>query len=247
MAKPYPITKMLWVPSALVYCVSLCSAYTPGKFYYHSPTKERVIGLTFDDGPGPFTPRILQFLKEHHIHGTFFLEGDQVPSYPQFVRQVRDEGHEIGNHTFSHWDFHKVKKAPASVLTKELAQTEEAIRKALQDPQFHCQIVRMPYGYFNKSWLLSALKDQGYALVHWTFGTDWFLKKSADQMAQEYIKNASAGGIFLFHDGGKHREKTFAALQAVIPALEKKGYRFVSAQELLNPESPKENAPSAKP
>ena len=58
--------------------------YQPGKFYYQGHTKEKVIALTFDDGPGPFTPQILGLLKEHHARATFFMEGDQIPSYPQY-------------------------------------------------------------------------------------------------------------------------------------------------------------------
>ena len=77
---------------------------------------------------------------------------------------------------------------------------------------------------------------KGYALVHWTFGTDWFLKKTPEQMAGEYIQNAHPGAIFLFHDGGRHREKTLAALRIVMPALEQKGYRFVAAEDLFNGE-----------
>jgi peptidoglycan-N-acetylglucosamine deacetylase len=205
-------------------------AYTPGKFYYQGHTREKIIALTFDDGPGVFTPPILDYLKEHHIRATFFMEGDQVPSYPGYAKQVADAGHEIGNHTWSHFDFHKVKKDPAETFTRELTLTENAVEKATG---VRTVILRMPYGYYNKTWLLPALKSRGYALVHWTFGTDWLLKKSSDQMAAEYIQNAHPGAIFLFHDGGRHREKTFAALKIVIPTLEQRGYRFVAAEDLL--------------
>ena len=91
----------------------------------------------------------------------------------------------------------------------------------------------MPHGYYNKTWLLPTLKEKGYALVHWTFGTDWFLKKTPEQMAAEYIQNARPGAVFLLHDGGRHREKTLAALKIMMPALEQKGYRFVAAEDLF--------------
>ena len=204
--------------------------YQPGKFYYQGHTKEKIIALTFDDGPGPFTPQILDLLKEHHARATFFMEGDQIPSYPQYAKAVADAGMEIGNHTWSHPDFHKVKEAPAERLKEELQKTEDAIRKF---SGVTARIVRMPHGYFNHSWLLPTLKEKGYALVHWTFGTDWFLKKTPEQMAAEYIKNAHPGAVFLFHDGGRHREKTLAALKIVVPALEQKGYRFVAAEDLF--------------
>jgi len=221
----------------LLECPAL--AYTPGKFYYQGHTKEKVIALTFDDGPGPFTPKVLDYLKETHSRATFFIEGDQVAAYPQFVRQVREAGHELGNHTFSHLDFHKVKVHPAEVFAKELDSTDDAIRKALGDPNFKTKVVRMPhgaYGKFNREWLLPSLKERGDALVHWTFGTDWFLKKTPEQMAAEYIQNAHPGAIFLMHDGGRHREKTLAALKIIVPALQRKGYRFVAAEDLFNGE-----------
>jgi len=211
-------------------------AYQPGKFYYQGHTKEKVIALTFDDGPGPFTPKILEYLEEHHARATFFVEGDQVAAYPQFVRQVRDEGHEIGNHTFSHLDFHKVKEHPAEVFAKEFDSTDDAIRKALGDPTFKTKVLRMPhgaYGKFNRDWLIPAIRERGVALVHWSFGEDWLLKNSAEKMEADYISSASPGAVFLMHDGGRHREKTWQVLQAVIPALEKKGYRFVAAEDLF--------------
>ena len=215
---------------AALFSSTMAWAYVPGKFYYQGHTHEKVIALTFDDGPGATTPQILALLKDHHIRATFFMLGDQVPMYPQIAKQVVADGHEVGNHTWSHFDFHKVKVHPSDVLIEELDKTEKAIEQAAG---VHAAIVRMPHGYFNKTWLLPTLREKGYALVHWTFGTDWLLKKSPEQMASEYIHNAHPGAVFLFHDGGKHREKTLAALKMVIPALEQKGYRFEAAGDLF--------------
>jgi peptidoglycan/xylan/chitin deacetylase (PgdA/CDA1 family) len=220
----------------IVFLAVQAFAYQPGKFYFQGHTKEKVIALTFDDGPGPFTPQILGFLKEHNARATFFIEGDQVAAYPQYVRQVREAGHEIGNHTFSHLDFHKVKDHPADVFAREFASTDDAIAQALGDPAFKTRVLRMPhgaYGKFNRDWLIPAIRERGVALVHWTFGTDWFLKKTPEQMASEYVKNAHPGAVFLMHDGGRHREKTLAALKIILPALEQKGYRFVAAEDLF--------------
>ncbi len=226
-------------------------AYVPGKFYYQGHTKEKVIALTFDDGPGVFTPKILALLKDHHIRATFFMLGDQVPMYPATAKQVVDEGHEIGNHTFTHTNFNTAKTAHRDVFAKELDDTEKEIVKATGQ---HSHIVRMPYGAFGKydrAWLLPTLKDKGYALVHWTFGEDWLVKRplnlekdrrfvqlTPEVLAQDYIANAHPGAVFLFHDGGRHRERTLAALNIVIPALEKKGYRFVAAEDLFSPAAP---------
>jgi peptidoglycan/xylan/chitin deacetylase (PgdA/CDA1 family) len=218
----------------LAVCCSLSAyAYAPGHFYHTGKTDEKVIALTFDDGPGKFTIPILQLLKQHNIRATFFMEGSQVEEYPQIARQVQEAGHEIGNHTYIHFNYHLAKNAAPQRLAHELEQTESALRRALHNPEFKTKLVRMPYGYFNKVWLLPLMKEHGYGLVHWSFGEDWLLKKPEDQMIHDYIANAKPGAVFLFHDGGRHREKTLAVVTAVVEALEKKGYRFIPAEEMF--------------
>jgi peptidoglycan-N-acetylglucosamine deacetylase len=237
-------------------------AYVPGKFYYQGHTKEKIIALTFDDGPGKFTIPILELLKQHNIHATFFMLGDQIEEFPAIARQVLDAGHEIGNHTYTHFNYHKQKNAAPQRLAHELAQTEATLQRALHDPNFRPKLARMPYGYFNHTWLLPTLKENGYALVHWSFGEDWMLKRkppcvhgkpsqenldcasepevtlTPEILAADYIQNAKPGAVFLFHDGGRHRERTLAALQIVIPELEKEGYRFISAKEMFTDPAP---------
>ena len=242
------IKRFFFLIAGLCFLSWPAGAYVPGKFYYQGHPKEKIIALTFDDGPGAFTPQVLELLKEHHARATFFMEGDQIPSYPQFAKAVADAGMEIGNHTWSHPDFHKVKEAPVARLEEELQKTKDAIQKFTGVTP---RIVRMPYGYYNKTWLLPLLKEKGYSLVHWTFGEDWLykrheidhaLKKSEikltpEILAADYIKNAFPGAVFLFHDGGRHRERTLAALKIVIPTLEQKGYRFVAAEDLFSSSS----------
>src|SRR5437667_6917312 len=133
------------------------------------------------------------------------MEGSQVEEYPSIARQVVEAGHEVGNHTYIHFDYHKVKNAAPERLAHELAQTEATLERAAG---IHTKIVRMPYGYYNRTWLLPTLKEHGYALVHWSFGTDWKLHMPADEMIRAYESNAKPGAVFLFHDGGRHREKS---------------------------------------
>jgi peptidoglycan-N-acetylglucosamine deacetylase len=161
------------------------------------------------------------------------MEGTQVEEYASIARQVRDAGHEIGNHTYIHFNYRKVKNAAPQRLTHELEQTESTLRRALHDPTFHTKIVRMPYGYFNHTWLLPTLKAGGYALVHWTYDHEK-RGETAESEAEQYIAHARPGAIFLFHDGGRHREKTLEIVRNVVLSLEAQGYRFVAAEELLN-------------
>ncbi len=212
-------------------------AYVPGHFYSFGHTKVRAIALTFDDGPGPIDPSLLKLLQDHKIRATFFMEGTQVEEYASLARQVVAAGHEIGNHTYMHFNYHRLKNASAERLVHELKQTETTLRRALKDPSFRTHIVRMPYGYMNHSWLLPALKENGYALVHWSYDKE-IPGQTADQIADQYILNARPGAVFLFHDGGRHRQKTFDAVSKVIDTLENRGYHFVSAEEMFNQLSP---------
>lgn len=214
--------------------VAICRcgwAYEVGKFYWRGETKEKVIALTFDDGPGPWTPQILDVLKKHNIRATFFMEGSQVERYPEIARQVVQAGHEIGNHTYAHFDYHKVdpRIAPAR-LEHEIKQTEASLWRVAQVKPV---ILRMPHGYYNKTWLLPLCKKLGYSLVHWSYGDDWHLKLSEDEMAKGYLAGARPGAVFLFHDGGRKREKTYQALQKVLAELQAQGFRFVPAEALF--------------
>lgn len=226
-------SKMLFLTSTLCLLPCRLIAYTPGHFYWQGHTSDKIIALTFDDGPGPITPSLLAFLQEKRIRATFFMEGTQVEEYASFARQVREAGHEIGNHTYIHFNYKKAKNAAPQRLVHELRQTEATLRRALRDPSFKTKIVRMPYGYFNHTWLLPTLKSEGYALVHWTCDHEKY-GEATDQAAEYYVKNARPGAIFLFHDGGRHREKTLDIVKDVVLTLEAQGYQFVSAEDLLH-------------
>jgi peptidoglycan/xylan/chitin deacetylase (PgdA/CDA1 family) len=220
----------------LLFC-RLTSAYEPGHFYSIGHTKDKAIALTFDDGPGPITPSLLKLLQDHHIRATFFLEGTQVERYASIAREVAASGEEIGNHTYKHFNYHRITNATPERLVHELEQEETTLRRALRDPKFRTKIVRMPYGYMNHTWLLPTLKAHGYSLVHWSFDKE-IRGETAEQTASHYIQNARPGAVFLFHDGGRHREKMLEAVTTVITTLEQRGYRFVSADEMFNTLSP---------
>lgn len=222
--------------AVIVLAASAPMAYEPGKFYCQKATQKKVIALTFDDGPGRWTEKILDLLKTHNIRATFFMEGSQVETYPEIAVKVKDAGHEIASHTFNHFNYNDPKHAFKERFVHEVIQTEKTLQRAFKDPAFKMKALRMPHGAYgknNRAWLLPTLKEHGYALVHWSYGTDWHLKTSAEDMAAGYISNAKPGAVFLFHDGGRKREKTFQALTQVIETLTAKGYRFVPAEELF--------------
>jgi peptidoglycan/xylan/chitin deacetylase (PgdA/CDA1 family) len=207
-------------------------AYVAGRFYTRGPATERQIALTFDDGPGPITPALLELLKKHNARATFFMEGTQIERYSKIVRLVRDAGHEIGNHTYVHFNYRNSKHGSPARLVHELKQAENSLRRALKDPGFRTRVVRMPYGYFNRTWLLPTLKAEGYALVHWSYVHEK-PGEPPEIAAQFYIDHAKPGAIFLFHDGGRRRERMLSTVTLILEALDKQGYRFVASEDMF--------------
>src|SRR3954451_24745758 len=142
---PYRPNNKALASVLLVFTISCLShAYEPGHFYTVGHTRDKVIALTFDDGPGKTTSELLDVLKQHNIKATFFMEGTQIERYASLVRAVAADGHEIGNHTYMHYNYHNLKNATPERLVHELEQTESALKRALRDPKFRTRVVRMP-------------------------------------------------------------------------------------------------------
>jgi len=204
-------------------------ALQPGDFVTHGPATSKRVALSFDDGPGPFTPQVLDILKKNGVHATFFMNGDQVKIRPGFAKRVREEGHEIGDHTYSHRNFYTYKATdPVVKLRAQMSLSKEVIREATGVTPVLC---RMPYGY-SRAWVRPIAKEQGYVLVNWTFGCDW-RKMEPEAKRTAYLKAIHPGAIFLMHDGGVHREGTLYALEGLVSELKKRGYEMVTVGELI--------------
>lgn len=189
---------------------------------------ENLCALTFDDGPSNFTPHLLDILKEYNIPATFFMLGSNASRLPDVVRRVAAEGHEIGNHTFSHPNLHRLN---AEKQKAQIAGTEEIFRKIGVASLY----MRPPYGNFNGI-TLDILKEQGLKLILWSMDSyDW------KRLPEDYAKLRStrgtvyeAGnlrGVFLFHDIHK---STVDDLPRIIADLRMGGCeRFVTMSEYL--------------
>lgn len=195
----------------------------------HVPVSEKAIALTFDDGPdGDFTPRILEVLRAHGAKATFFVVGKQVEYYPEILRQIAADGHEIGSHTYSH---PKLSGLSEARLRSELARTADLIRVA-------CGVApacfRPPFGVIGAG-AIQVVRDSGYAIVLWDReldSRDWE-RPGVDRIVERVVSNARPGGIVLMHDGGGCRSQTVAALGKILDQLAAQGYRFVTVSELL--------------
>lgn len=185
---------------------------------------ERLLALTFDDGPNDrTTPHILDSLKAHHAHATFFVLGGQAKRFPGLIRRILAEGHALGSHSYSH---------PARV-TPEQAKQElnrtEVVLKQITGQMPH--LFRPPYG-ITKNSLTRLATARGYTIVLWTISSADTQPISAKAIAANIIHTPAPGDFALLHDGAGHLA-TAEAVPSILDELSRSGYRFVTLPELL--------------
>lgn len=189
-------------------------------------TPEKLIALTFDDGPAPtYTSQILAILKKNNIKSTFFFLGKMVQSNPQLAKQVVKDGHALGNHTWHHW-YHQMDAATAK---KEIEQTTDIIYKTTA---VKTTLMRPPGGIL-KNGLVDYAKKQKYTTVMWSSDSKDFTRPGVERLVSRVLRSAKPGGIVLLHDGGGPRSQTVQALPIIISNLKTQGYKFVTIPELL--------------
>ena len=215
----------------LAFAVAAENPYA-GKFYASGDPKKAEFALTFDDGPGYITEELLKVLAAHGAKATFFMVGAAVKTYPERAAKVAAAGHFICNHTQSHLFWPKAGKSPdhEALLQKELEAAGAAIEKAAG---VRPTVLRMPNGY-DKPWVRRVAGRLGYALVNWTYGSDW-TKLSEEKMTAQYLEAVKPGAILLLHDGGgKVKEKNLRIVEAILAEAAKKGLKPVRLDELLS-------------
>ena len=200
-----------------------------GHVIWEVPKKEKVIALTFDDGPHPvYTPKVLEILKKYDAHATFFHVGYKMTQFPQIVQQVVQGGHELGNHSMTHAYENEV---GFERMRNDLIQAEAVIQKYQQNSP---KLFRPPGGYIDNN-LLKEVQVKGYKVVLWSYHQDpkdWSLP-GAQTIAEHVIRHARNGDIVLLHDGGGDRSQTIQALKSILPTLKQQGFKFVTVSELL--------------
>ncbi|PAX51094.1 polysaccharide deacetylase [Brunnivagina elsteri CCALA 953] len=191
------------------------------------PNNEKVIALTFDDGPWKeTTPKMLDILKQNGVKATFFWVGTALQENPEIGRQVVEDGHAIANHTFHHW----YKQMDAATAKSEIERTADLIYKTTG---VKTTLFRPPGGYLNNG-LAGYAKSQNYAVVMWSqTSADTDPKAKYQVFIKNVLRDAKPGGIVLMHDGGGDRRRTVQALPLIIQGLKEKGYRFVTVPEIL--------------
>lgn len=192
---------------------------------YTLPTNEKVVALTFDDGPSELrTPLLLDLLKKHEVKATFFMLGENIEKYKNIAQRVYDEGHLIGNHSFDHPRL--ILKSP-DFMSKQIVSTDNLIQDL---GQTQVQYFRPPYSskYVVLPWVLKNMKK---TLVTGTYDppSEYIEPYDAQKVAQEVIENAQAGSIIFLHDGkNKDQEAFVTSVDLMISALKSEGYTFVT-------------------
>ena len=196
--------------------------------------------ISFDDGPDRrWTPRILDVLKEKKAPAVFFVVGENANANPDILKREYNEGHEIGNHTFTHPQFDEISHTQ---LKWELNLTQRLIESTLGVKSI---LFRPPYGidhqpeYAEEVAQLPYPQDMGYLIVGQRVDPDdWRVdgnrpQRPAEEIVEDVVKQAKNGNIILLHDGGGQREQTVEALPLIIDRLRTEGYEFTSVAGLL--------------
>ncbi|MFU1797599.1 polysaccharide deacetylase family protein [Paenibacillus azoreducens] len=200
-----------------------------GDVIWEVPNKEKVIALTFDDGPDPQeTTHILDLLKQYDAKATFFVVGKQVEKYPEVARREVAEGHELGNHTYDHAYFNR--GSSAETIANQLRRTQEAIFKATGKRSY---LFRPPGGFYSDR-MIETSKKEGYLVVMWSWHQDTrdWNRPGVGKIVKKVLGNARNGDIVLMHDHVEGKSQTIDALKKILPELKKRGFRFVTVSEL---------------
>ncbi|MFC7337262.1 polysaccharide deacetylase family protein [Haloferula chungangensis] len=186
---------------------------------------QNYVAMTFDDGPHPQnTPKLLDILRERNIKATFYVIGRNVDLYPAITRRIVAEGHEIGNHTYTHGNMTKMSD---SKVREELDKCREAIARAAGVKP---RTLRPPYGALlqnQRSWIHS---EYGYPTIMWAVDPRDWQRPGPSVVTSRILSATTPGAIVLAHD---LHAPTVTAMPATLDGLLRKGYKFVTVSQLL--------------
>jgi peptidoglycan/xylan/chitin deacetylase (PgdA/CDA1 family)/spore germination protein YaaH/GT2 family glycosyltransferase len=197
---------------------------------------DKVVALTFDDGPDPvYTPQILDVLKKKNVHGAFFVVGSMAAKYPDILKRLYREGHDIGNHTFTHANSTNIS---GEYLAVELNATQRLFESLLG---IRTAMFRAPYSgdtepqSYDEARALVVGASLGYASVGMSIDPRDWMRPPVDKIVNQVVDEVThgVGNIVLLHDAGGDRSATVKALPRIIDELRERGYRFVTIHELV--------------
>jgi peptidoglycan/xylan/chitin deacetylase (PgdA/CDA1 family) len=214
--------------------VSRVLAYTP--FVRAGGDRGRDIALTFDDGPGPYTPRVLDVLERFHVPATFFAIGEMERYFSaSTVRELRD-GDVVGDHTETHPEM-----ARLSAHYQHDQLLDQIARIELLGGQ-RPTLFRPPYGSFDATTMLQ-LRGLHLLMVLWSVDASDYLRPGVHRIVEHVLAGAHPGAIVLLHDAGGDRSQTIAALPSIISKLRARGFHLVTVPQLLAGDPPSPGQP----
>jgi peptidoglycan-N-acetylglucosamine deacetylase len=208
--------------------------------YFQANVDGPYIAMTFDDGPSPeTTPRLLDILKQRNIKATFFMIGQNAERNPEIVKRILADGHEIGNHSWTH---PQLAKLPDDRVTEEITKTQNAITNA---SGYTPKLLRPPYGSITgrqKEWIENQF---GLSVILWSVDPFDWKRPGASVIQQRILAGARPGAIILSHDIHK---QTVDSMPATLDALAAKGFKFVTVSQLIAMNRPKSSpTPGSSP
>ncbi|MFL5862831.1 MAG: polysaccharide deacetylase family protein [Solirubrobacteraceae bacterium] len=199
-------------------------SYTP--FVRVAGSQHKEVALTFDDGPGPYTPAVVRVLERDHAPATFFEVGVEERYFHGATSAIVARGYPIGDHTESH--------APMSELKRKRQQSEllhDSAAIGTYGAPFP-RLFRPPFGMWNNT-TLKLLKKYRMLMVMWTIDTADYQRPGVAVIERRALTGAKRGAIILLHDAGGDRSETVAALPLIIKGLRRRGYKLVTVPRLL--------------
>jgi peptidoglycan/xylan/chitin deacetylase (PgdA/CDA1 family) len=196
------------------------------------PLHEKVVALTFDDGPNPpYTNEIVEYLHSQGVDATFFVVGIAVAAHPDVVQLEKRDGDVLGNHT---WDHAHLVLLSRAHIARELTMTQDAIRRAAG---VTTKLFRPPFGARDFS-VISVAHQLGYQVIMWSvpLPADW-QRPPPQVIADRVLKYVKDGSIIVLHDGNRglpaNRSNTVEATKLIVTALRSQGFRFVTVPVLM--------------
>ena len=207
----------------------------PQSFFLEGQRNDKVVALTFDDGPDPiYTDQILGILDKADVKATFFMVGAKMRHWPDVARRIEQRGHATGGHGYEHIDIAKLR--PAAAVHEQLEPTQKAFADVLGHK---ARLFRPPYGALTDEEVALFVKN-GLVIVDWSVDSfDWKVgADGADRIRKTVLRYVHPGAIVLMHTGGGNHGATARALPALLEELRAQGYRFVTVPELLRLDKP---------
>ena len=192
-------------------------------------SQAKCVALTFDDGPSPYTDRLLQILNQNDARSTFFLIGNKVAANPAGAKRIADAGMEVANHT---WEHPNMTTIPPEDIGSQISKANDAIQAATgQRPK----LLRTAGGLINDN-VLAAAKQQGMADINWdVIPFDWMNDSNTAATRYMLMTQIKPGSVVLFHDT---YSSTVDLVYQFIPVLRANGYHLVTVSQLLGPREP---------